>query len=132
MSPDLYEDVLISADHLEALALIPPKWPHCLDPRHKDYSANYMANSLKQEKKEEEEDSGMESEEEEKEDPATIPIGIPRTRVNLEEDLWQDNGEVHDIPKLDTFPEETRQILLKYGDVFKGQEDEDGTYKTRN
>ena len=117
VSPDLYEDVLISADHLEALALIPPKWPHCLDPRHKDYSANYMANSLLQEKKEEEEDSGMESEEEE--DPATIPIGIPRTRVNLDEELWQDNGEVHNIPKLDTFPEETRQILLKYGDVFK-------------
>ena len=116
LSPDLYEDVLVSADHLEALALIPPKWPHCLDPKHKDYSANYMAKSLVQEKKEEEEDSGMESEEE---DPSTIPIGIPRTRVNLDEELWQDNGEVHDIPKLDTFPKEKKKILLKYGDVFK-------------
>ena len=118
VSPDLHEDVLISADHLEALALLPPKWPHCLNPKHKDYSANYMANSLKQEKAEEQRDQTTESSEEE-EDPDTIPVCIPRTRVNLDEELWQDTGEVHDIPKLDTFPEETRQILLKYGDVFK-------------
>ena len=86
VSPDLHEDVLVSADHLKALALVPPKWPHCLDPKHKDYSANYMANSLVQERKEKEEDSGMESEEEEEEeDPSTIPIGIPRTRINLDE-----------------------------------------------
>ena len=119
VSPDLHEDVLISADHLEALALLPPKWPHCLNPKHKDYSANYTANSLKQEKAEEQRDQATESEEEEEEDPDTIPVRIPRTRVNLDEELWQDTGEVHDIPKLDTFPEETRQILLKYGDVFK-------------
>ena len=117
VSPNLHEDVLISADHLKALALLPPKWPHCLDPKHKDYSANYMANSLKQEKAEEQRDQATESEKEE--DPDTIPVCIPRTRVNLDEELWQDTGEVHDIPKLDTFPEETRQILLKYGDVFK-------------
>ena len=61
VSPDLHEDVLISADHLEALALLPPKWPHCLNPKHKDYSANYMVNSLKQEKAEEQRDSSTES-----------------------------------------------------------------------
>ena len=33
--------------------------------------------------------------------------------------MWQDNGEVYNIPKLDSFPEETRKILLKYGDAFK-------------
>ena len=118
VSPDLHEDVLISADHLEALALLPPKWPHCLNPKHKDYSTNYTANSLKQEKAKEQRDQATESEEEEEEDPDTIPVRIPRTRVNLDKELWQDTGEVHDIPKLDTFPEETRQILLKYGDVF--------------
>ena len=42
-----------------------------------------------------------------------------KPHVNLDEELWQDHGEVHDIPKLDTFPEETKKILLKYGDVFK-------------
>ena len=99
VSPDLHEDVLISADHLEALALLPPKWPHCLNPKHKDYSAKYTANSLKQEKAEEQRDQATESE-----DPDTIPVRIPRTRVNLDEELWQDTGEVHDIPKLDTFP----------------------------
>ena len=50
---------------------------------------------------------------------STTPIGIPRTRVNLDEELWTDSGEVHDIPNLDSFPEDTRNILLKYGDVFK-------------
>ena len=119
VSPNLHEDVLISADHLEALALLPPKWPHYLNPKHKDYSANYTANSLKQEKAEEQRDQATKSSSSSEEDPDTIPVRIPRTRVNLDEELWQDTGEVHDIPKLDTFPEETRQILLKYGNVFK-------------
>ena len=29
VTPNLHEDVLVSADHLEALSLIPPQWPHC-------------------------------------------------------------------------------------------------------
>ena len=122
MSPDIYDDVLISADHLKALALIPPKWPHSLDPKHKDYSANYMANSLVQEKKEQEEESGMESEEEE-EDPSSTPIGIPRTRVNLNEELWQDNGEVHEEN-----PPKIRRRLQKQSE--QSQEDEDRANQT--
>ena len=49
VTPDLHEDVLVSADHLEALSLIPPMWPHCMNPKHKNYSANYMAKSSVQE-----------------------------------------------------------------------------------
>ena len=122
VTPNLHEDVLVSADHLEALSLIPPQWPHCMNPKHKNYSANYMAKSSVQETQEEE-DSGVESEEEEDISPPTkhftTPVGIPRKRVNLDEELWTDTGEVHDIPHIDEFPEDARNILLKYGDVFK-------------
>ena len=122
VTPNLHEDVLVSADHLEALSLIPPLWPHCMNPKHKNYSANYTAKSLVQETQEEE-DSGMESEEEADSSPptkqSTTQVGIPRTRVNLDDELWIDMGEVHDIPHIEEFPEDTRNILLKYGDVFK-------------
>ena len=82
---DLNEDVLISADHLEVLGLIPELWPHCLDPKYKKhYSSNCMFKSAAMEK-EMEEDSGIDSETESEgevknEEP---PVNILRTRVNL-------------------------------------------------
>ena len=95
VTPDLHEDVLVSADHLEALSLIPPQWPHCMNPKHKNYSANYTAKSSVQETQEEE-DSGVESEEEADSSPptkqSTTPVGIPRMRVNLDDELWTRHG----------------------------------------
>ena len=51
--------------------------------------------------------------------PSSPPVGIPRTRVNLDEELWSNCGEVHDIPHIKDFPESMRNILYKYRDVFK-------------
>ena len=97
-----------------------------MDPKHKLYSANYTAKSAvveEEEAQEDETDSGMESEEEPEEvpraSPGAPPVGIPRTRVNLDKELWSDTGEVRDIPHIKSFPESTRNILYKYGDVFK-------------
>ena len=65
----------------------------------------------------------MESEEESevvpRASPGAPPVGIPRTRVNLDEELWSDTGQVRDIPHIKSFPESTRNIIYKYGDVFK-------------
>ena len=68
-----------------------------------------------------EDDSGVDSETESggevrNEEP---PVSIPRTRVNLEEELWYDCREVKDIPHIEDFPATTRAILFKYSNVFK-------------
>ena len=113
----LNEDVLILANHLKVLGLILESWPHCLDPKNrKRYSSNYTAKSAAME-----EDSGVDTEPEceaevRKKEP---PLSIPKTRVNLEEELWSDCGEVKDIPHIEDFPATTRAILFKYGNVFK-------------
>ena len=119
VAPDLHEDVLISVNHMEALSLIPVEWPECMNPKHKLYSDNYTAKTaVEEEAQEEETDSGMESVSPHYEvppaSPGPPPVGIPRTRVNLGEELWSDCGEVHK-----EFPESMRNILYKYGDVFK-------------
>ena len=123
---DLKEDVLISADHLEALGLIPQQWPECMNPHHKQYSNNYTAATAAaaatEEEPEEEEDSGVESEPKEKKSDIKndeSPLSIPRTHLNLDKELWSYCGEVHDIPHIEDYPASTRAILFKYGDVFK-------------
>ena len=60
---NIKEDVFISADHLEALGLIPQQWPECMNPCHKQYSNNYTAATAAaaatEEEPKEEEDSGV-------------------------------------------------------------------------
>ena len=80
---------------------------------------NYTAKSMEVE--EMEEDSGVESEPEAEVEAKVEkpPVGIPRERVNLEDELWSDCGQVTDIPHIDKFPATTRATLFKYGDVFE-------------
>ena len=122
---NLKEDVLISAEHLKALGLIPQAWPECMDPRSKHYSRNYTAATAalvaaEEEAKEEEPEVKPEASVARTEiKNETPPPSIPRARVNLNEELWSDPGEVLDIPHINDFPDSTRAILYKYGDVFK-------------
>ena len=47
------------------------------------------------------------------------PVGVPRPRADLEDELWTDCGEVKDIPNLADFPATTQAIIHKYRDMFK-------------
>ena len=38
VTPDLYKDILISADHMEDLSLIPVQWPECMNEGHRGQS----------------------------------------------------------------------------------------------
>ena len=113
--------MLVSADHLEALDLLPAEWPDCLDPNYKKpYSKRYINNTSSSEA---DTNSGVESDPEPETETSPEanqgPVRVPRPRADLEDELWTDCGKVKDIPNLADFTATTQAIFHKYGDIFK-------------